>query len=790
MSRTLAGINAGGEGLIDIPSIPESIRIGGELGPRGFLVGVDNASGNVSWVQASTPFIPPNSIIGADLNENIGFTTTASETGGVITIHNATNTATLNVDRLIAGDLTLDNDIEADTIQAKTKFIAQAGLEATRKILLDSANGNIEIYSTHPTTIWSVLNGVNTTQGIDCRGSIIMNYTGATQFLIQSNTIPPVLRYNIQADTGVITHIGNYTQTGNINNTGNITSSGTITSDTNTTDHIIFKDDVKGKHTKDAVEKEVFFLELSDAGSTLTIKDYDTTSNQIILEPTGRITCKNLEVEENVSITGNTAIQGNLQVDGNFNYDGDLQFNDLIFDGFYSQRTDDADATTEQIRASTLLAGINAGGGKIEVKHQVGGGVNTIQESIVLDGINQKITSPNAEITNLTATNFTFDNNLTAKEITGDKLTLVNNADANTPTIILDGGVNPAFPTFPAGSMVIGGSLNQLTPSSGADETPNKLNGGVEIGPSAFPNANTLLKVNGKLTIDGGQARVNNGLIVDGEVGQNLVCSRPFISTFTNNTPNEFCNIQINGSNRGIKFNNTNQFLEGFSNSQPTICRNLDISDISNATGGERSIYTCLNSVNALTRRFSNSTPPAWTPVAKNLLIIFTPPTTATSTTGYTLDFTFYGFINDTANVYFQPWDPRFDCVNQPVQYKRARMKYHGFTGTGLENTREQQHYVRMNIQGLTQGAEFQMSVATQVIVQQATAGASMDMFVGGQIDPIPAVKNPCNLGQEGSTGASSLVFPGLTLTLSLQNGEQLNNNPQQPNGDDWVEYT
>ena len=48
MSRTLSGINE--ENSIDIPSTPNSIRIGGKLGERGFLVGVNNTTGNIDFV--------------------------------------------------------------------------------------------------------------------------------------------------------------------------------------------------------------------------------------------------------------------------------------------------------------------------------------------------------------------------------------------------------------------------------------------------------------------------------------------------------------------------------------------------------------------------------------------------------------------------------------------------------------------------------------------------------------------------------------------------------------------
>ena len=157
-SRTLSGI--GTDNQINIPSTPDSILIGGDTGPRGYLVGVDNTTGNVDWVQASTPFIPPDSIIGEDLNSNIGFETTASENAGIIKIHNSTDTATLEADRVVVNsELTLNADISVDNLDVKDTFTLDTD-GSNKYVEMTASNGNIVQFDTdHTTEIASIKSG-------------------------------------------------------------------------------------------------------------------------------------------------------------------------------------------------------------------------------------------------------------------------------------------------------------------------------------------------------------------------------------------------------------------------------------------------------------------------------------------------------------------------------------------------------------------------------------------------------------------------------------------------------
>ena len=428
---------------------------------------------------------------------------------------------------------------------------------------------------------------------------------------------------------------------------GNVEGRGNLTLTANDSE-IKFRSKLTGVRVISGVEEDMFRLSQDDNDVAINMFKYNTTSGtteeQISLSSSsGNITCKTLDVDGNseldgnVDITGNTEITGNLTISGSLVYDGDLSFNDLVFDGFLSQRVDGGNATTELVRSEILNAGINDGGGKIIVKNMQGGGINSITEAIIIDGINEIITTPNLTTTNLTATNFTFDNDLTTRkliadeievvdkdnsnekaitldgttgnidisfadnsggqlscktitssgninsttgitaggqlsgntlnitttanigttltcqtlnatnisfdndlrvrELISDRIELVNENNADAVTIVLDGGINPDFPDFPAGSMVVGGSINQLTPSSATDQTPNVFNGGLKIGPEP-QNTNTEIFLNG--------------------------------------------NLKINGTNRKIRFNTITQSLEGYSSLNPTEVYNLDLRSSTN----------------------------------------------------------------------------------------------------------------------------------------------------------------------------------------------------------------
>ena len=175
MSRTLSGINAD-SGFISIPKVPEAIRIGGELGPRGFLVGVSNTTGNVDWVQATTPFIPPNTITGEDLTTTIGFETTASENGGVIRVHNEELTGTLECDKLATSDIVLTGDLELEQMIIKDKIIfATDGTGANRTLQMNSSSGDIIQYETYdPSSEYaSIKNGAGAFRSLNTSGSIV-----------------------------------------------------------------------------------------------------------------------------------------------------------------------------------------------------------------------------------------------------------------------------------------------------------------------------------------------------------------------------------------------------------------------------------------------------------------------------------------------------------------------------------------------------------------------------------------------------------------------------------------
>lgn len=451
MSRTLSGINE--ENSIDIPSTPNSIRIGGKLGQRGFLVGVNNTTGNIDFVQAETPFIPPDTILGEDLNSNIGFETTASENGGVIRIHNATNTATLNADKIITSDLDLTSDLDISNLQVKTLLKIQPSTDNTRKAEIVASNGDIIQYESYTDATTnneyaSIKSGVGAFRSITLAGTI----TGATNItgsgLIKSTDkieATNEVKGGSLVSTGTLSVGTTTTLTGNVECGGNLTL-------TNPSGELTIEKIFKGIRTIGGVDKTFFQLSIDDEDIEYEFYKRNLVSGNMdktisLTSSDGGINCDNLVVDEDATIGGNLGITGNLTIGGNLNYDGELSFTNLIFDGFLSQRLDDNDATTELLKATIddNSSGQN-GGSTLILKTKSPPGINTISDSITLDGKSGNITNVGNITTTgdiscdtLTATNFTFDNNLTAKKITADTIEIVDNANDNEKAIELDG---------------------------------------------------------------------------------------------------------------------------------------------------------------------------------------------------------------------------------------------------------------------------------------------------------------------------------------------------------------
>ena len=144
-ARTLSGLSADG-GSLNLASTVSAIRIDGNKGARGYLIGKNEITNKLDWVQAGTPFIPANSIIGEDLNENIGFDTTASENSGIIRIHNTEDTAKLIVDVIDVGTLNLESDLTVENITIEEKAHFKGTTDLTDKITIDTAQGLVDIH--------------------------------------------------------------------------------------------------------------------------------------------------------------------------------------------------------------------------------------------------------------------------------------------------------------------------------------------------------------------------------------------------------------------------------------------------------------------------------------------------------------------------------------------------------------------------------------------------------------------------------------------------------------------
>jgi hypothetical protein len=445
-ARTLSGISAGQGGNIELPSTPDAIRIGGQKGPKGFLVGVDVGSGNVDWVQASTPFIPPNSIFGSDLNENIGFDTTASENGGVIRIQNAGGTATLQADRIVATDFTLQSNFTANQGIFKDKIIMDTtglGTGNTRNLDLVASTGDIIQYQTFnpPNEYASIKSGVGAFRSITTSGTIASggNIT-TTADITAVGSIGAT--QNIVANTGM--------QTGTFNATGISTFGAKINgTDLDLSNSFRMLKEIGG------VNKVLLQYTQDNQGGTLLFQDANGNDKIELDGELGDISATNLELskeldcknitndgtllnEGNATFNENVSIVKNLTISGNLIYDGDLQFNDLIFDGFFSQRLDDTDANSELVNSTIFNSDPNGFGGSLfKLKKKAPPQqLNAITDSITFDSRDGSILCTDLTTTNLTATNFTFDNNLIVKILTADDILVKNETDPANPTTI------------------------------------------------------------------------------------------------------------------------------------------------------------------------------------------------------------------------------------------------------------------------------------------------------------------------------------------------------------------
>lgn len=494
-ARTLSGISAGNGGNISIPSTPDAIRIAGQSGPKGYLVGVDITSGNVDWVQAGTPFIPNDSILGVDLNSNIGFSTTASETGGIISITNPAGTGTLSADRVVATDFTLQNNFTANQGIFKDKVIMDTtglGTGNTRKLDLVASNGDIIQYETFtPANEYaSIKSGVGAFRSITTSGNI--SSSGG----------------NITTQNGNITAVGSLGATQNVvanvgMTTGTLDATGTSTLKDTTTTSLLYTSSLIGRRTLLAGGNvDMFSVVMDDDGSVLTLKDGDDNSTIILDSDTGdstlanltttsincngNIDCQgNLVVELLSTLKGNTEIQGNLSVLGNLTYGGDLNFNDLIFDGFFSQRLDGNDANSELVSSVITNSDANNFGGSVfKLKKKAPPQqLNAILESITFDSRVGSIDCSSITTTDLTATNFTFDNNLLVQTLTADDINVVNKNGNNATTIALSGET---------GALTLSGSSGKLTSVEVETSGEATINGDL--------NANADLIVNQDIT--------------------------------------------------------------------------------------------------------------------------------------------------------------------------------------------------------------------------------------------------------------------------------------------------
>jgi hypothetical protein len=282
-ARTLSGVNADG-GSMNLASTECAIRIEGDCGSKGYLLGKNETTNKLDWVQAGTPFIPPNSIIGEDLNSNIGFDTTASENAGIIRIHNATDNAKLIADVIDVGTLNLGTDLTVDEIYIENKahFQTDATNSATETINIDSTQGLI--------TIKNAGGGIK----FDNQGELL----GVDNSFITFKSTTPVKEFfkvnhtNIQLNPSVdIRHLTN-----------------TIITDTTDADPSQYiKLDIDGDFT-----------------NTGTIK-----SNQAIdAEKLG------------LDITGNAHIKGSLTLDGTFTFLGDLDLDEIEVRELRGQKAD------------------------------------------------------------------------------------------------------------------------------------------------------------------------------------------------------------------------------------------------------------------------------------------------------------------------------------------------------------------------------------------------------------------------------------------------------------------
>lgn len=344
-SRTLSGIT--GSDQIVIPSTPSSILINGEEGPAGYLVGVDNVTGNVSWVQASTPFIPPNSIIGEDLNSNIGFETTASENAGVIKIHNSSNNATLDADRVITSDLVLNDDLVVDDIRVKSTLTLDT--DGNNKFLEFSAtNGDLVQFDTdHSTEVASIksgdiicknitgfdgqLNGLNvgstTTDNkfigmynggfVSNQNTILLESTSNGGQLGMRKLISGMSEQTITLDGTN----GNITQTEGLSRLNKVLVEG-VALDT----FIINNGEFRFKKDIDPEGNTLIHMSSDFLGASQVFSDANSNSTIQLLGATGNIQCNDIDCA-NIDVSGNISVDG--VISGNIDLDGDLEVDNI-----------------------------------------------------------------------------------------------------------------------------------------------------------------------------------------------------------------------------------------------------------------------------------------------------------------------------------------------------------------------------------------------------------------------------------------------------------------------------
>ena len=346
--RTLSGV--GTENQINVPSTPDSILIDGERGPSGHLVGVDNTTGNVSWVQASTPFIPPNSIIGEDLSLNIGFETTASENAGIIKIHNSTDTATLEADRVVVNSaLTLNADLDVDNLDVKDTFTLDTD-GSSKFVEMTASNGNIIQYDTdHTTEIASIKGGDIICKTITGSGDAQFNglnvgststdnkfigmYNGgfvATQNTILLESTSNGGQLGMRKLTGGMSEQtitldgtnGNITQEEGLSTLNKVLVEG-ATTDT----FIINNGEFYFKKDIDPEGNTLVKITADDLGASQIFQDSNDNIKIQFIGKTGQIICGDINSDGDVDITGNLSVDGNIS--GNIDIEGDLEVDNL-----------------------------------------------------------------------------------------------------------------------------------------------------------------------------------------------------------------------------------------------------------------------------------------------------------------------------------------------------------------------------------------------------------------------------------------------------------------------------